>query len=54
VRDARRRRHLVDRDLVVVSIAEDLDRGLEELLAALAGALRCQGTLADGPTLALG
>jgi hypothetical protein len=39
---------LIDRDLVVVAIAEYFAGGGEELGAALAGPLRCQGTRGDG------
>ena len=42
--DAGRVGDLVDGDLVVVPIPEDLEGGGEELGAALAGPLRCQGT----------
>lgn len=44
VGDAGGLRDLVDGDLVVVPVAEDLERGGEELGAALAGPLGCQGT----------
>ena len=39
---------LVDGDIVVVAIAEDVEGGGEELGAALAGPLCCQGTRGDG------
>jgi hypothetical protein len=35
---------LVDGDVVVVPVAEDLERCGEQLEAALSGALSCQGT----------
>ena len=38
---------LVDRDLVIVAIAEDLPCGGEQLGPALAGPLGCQGTRGD-------
>jgi hypothetical protein len=44
VRHARGLRYLVNRDLVVVPVAEDLESGGEELLSTLAGPLGCQGT----------
>jgi hypothetical protein len=54
VGDAGRLGDLVDRDLVVVAVPEDLDRSLEQLPAALAGPLRCEGTIGDQPTVARG
>ena len=39
---------LVDRDVVVVAVAEDLEGGAEELLPALSGPFGCQGTRCDG------
>jgi hypothetical protein len=47
VRHARGLRDLVNRDLVIVPVAEDLESRGEELLAALAGPLGCQGTRCD-------
>ncbi len=44
MRDAGGLRDLIDRDVVVIAIAEYLQGGSEELGAALAGPLRCQGT----------
>lgn len=49
VRDTGGVRDLVDRDLVVVTVTEDLEGGLEQLLPPLAGSLACQGTLGDRP-----
>jgi hypothetical protein len=48
VRHARGLRYLVDRDLVVVPVAEDIESGGEELLAAFAGPFGCQRTRCDG------
>ena len=39
---------LVDGDVVVVTVAEDLESGGEQLKATLSGALGCQGTRGDG------
>jgi hypothetical protein len=48
VGDAGGLRDLIDGDLVVVAIAEDLERGGEELEPALTCLLSCQGTRGDG------
>jgi hypothetical protein len=48
VRDTGGLRDLVNRDLVVIPVAEDLEGGAKELLPALAGPLGCQGTRCDG------
>jgi hypothetical protein len=48
VRDARGVGDLIDRDLVVVAIAEDLERGGDQLQSALAGPLGCQRSGGDG------
>jgi hypothetical protein len=39
---------LVDRDLVVVPVAKDLERSADQLEPALSGALGCQGPRSDG------
>jgi len=42
----------IDRDLVVVTIAEDLERGGDQLESALAGALCCERARGDGARVA--
>jgi hypothetical protein len=39
--------HLIDRDLVVVAIAEDLERRRDQLAPALVRSVSCQRTRGD-------
>jgi hypothetical protein len=52
VRDSGGRGDLVDRDLVVVAIAEDLERSRDQLEPALSRPVACQRSAGDGARVA--